>query len=69
MDTSAREKTSPLREGKAMKNLFAIVALTAVVALPASLPMASANAVDVDTVSVVTPVQTVTVSGSAGVNL
>lgn len=52
-----------------MKNLFAIVALTAVVALPASLPMASANAVDVDTVSVVTPVQTVTVSGSAGVNL
>lgn len=54
-----------------MKSIATKFALIAVIALPATFPMVSANAADVDmlTVSVVSPIQTVTVSGSAGVNL
>lgn len=44
-----------------MKSLFKVAALAALVAVPASLPMATANAVDV-----ASPVQTITVSGSTG---
>lgn len=54
-----------------MKSIATKFALIAIVALPAAFPMVTANAADVDTVpvSVTTSVQTVTVSGSAGVNL
>lgn len=47
-----------------MKSLLNTIALTALIVTSASLPMVSANAVET-----VTPVQTVTVSGSAGINL
>lgn len=54
-----------------MKSISTKFALIAVIALPAAFPMVTANAADVDTVpaSVNTSIQTVTVSGSAGVNL
>jgi hypothetical protein len=52
-----------------MKSIATKFALIAVIALPATFPMVTANAADIEQVSVTTPVQTVTVSGSAGVNL
>lgn len=52
-----------------MKSIATKFALIAVIALPAAFPMVTANAADVERVSVTTSVQTVTVSGSAGVNL